>query len=126
MRAFNDLTPAEAERLDFIQEECSEVIKAVAKIKRHGFNSWNPDDPNHEGNRRELVKEIQDVIKAVGLLVLSGDIALDDSPSDKQARLKFMHEQSIDNVHWSYIHFFEKVNEDGWEQKVEDYTNAKR
>lgn len=45
---FNGLTPAEAERLAMLSEECGEVIQIIGKILRHGYDSYHPDDqPGH-------------------------------------------------------------------------------
>ena len=41
---FNRLSPAEDERLTVLAEECSEVIQAICKIQRHGYESFNPDE----------------------------------------------------------------------------------
>lgn len=43
---FNRLTPAQAERLAMLAEECGEVIQIVGKILRHGYDSWHPDQSN--------------------------------------------------------------------------------
>lgn len=59
--AFNGLTDAEAELLDMLAEECAEVIVAVSKIKRHGFENFNPDDPEAGTNRDQLLSELIDV-----------------------------------------------------------------
>ena len=72
---FNDLTPAEAERLAYLAEECGEVAQAVAKILRHGYDSYNPDAPEMGNNRVQLWKELRDVVKAVNLMANAGDIA---------------------------------------------------
>jgi len=39
---FNGLSPAEAERLALLAEECGEVVQAVCKVLRHGYESTNP------------------------------------------------------------------------------------
>jgi hypothetical protein len=39
---FNGLTPAEAERLALLAEECGEVIQAIGKVLRHGYESRHP------------------------------------------------------------------------------------
>ncbi|OAN76675.1 hypothetical protein A8B82_14850 [Sulfitobacter sp. EhC04] len=57
---FNNLTPAEAERLAMLAEECAEVIQIVGKILRHGYDSHHPDNPATD-NRDLLAKEITDV-----------------------------------------------------------------
>jgi NTP pyrophosphatase (non-canonical NTP hydrolase) len=72
---FNRLTPAEAERLDYLTEELGEVLQAIGKIKRHGYNSFDPTDPDHLGNNRnDLERELEDVIKAIVLMQFNGDI----------------------------------------------------
>lgn len=40
---FNELTPAEAERLAVLIEEAAEVQAIACKILRHGYRSFNPD-----------------------------------------------------------------------------------
>ena len=60
MNHFNNLTPAEAERLAMLAEECAEVIAIVGKILRHGFDSYHPDQPAVT-NRDLLASELADV-----------------------------------------------------------------
>lgn len=57
---FNNLTPAEAERLAMLAEECAEVIQIIGKIQRHGYDSYHPNDPRTT-NRDLLAKELADV-----------------------------------------------------------------
>lgn len=101
---FNELTPAEVERLAMLAEECSEVIKCVGKILRHGYASFNPDDPKHTGNRSELTKEIHDILKIVGLMELSDDLYLQSEYPTGQ--IKHSHHQTIHEVHYSPVHFY--------------------
>jgi len=70
---FNKLTPAEAERLALLIEECGEVIQAATKVLRHGYASWHPDAMQQD-NRSELAKEIGHAMNAVEMLVNEGDI----------------------------------------------------
>lgn len=53
----NELTAAEAERLAMLAEECGEVVQAIGKVLRHGYESTHPDGgpTNREALRRELV-----------------------------------------------------------------------
>lgn len=81
-QAFNKLTPAEAERLDYLTEELGEVLQAIGKIKRHGYESFNPDNPNHQGNRFDLERELTDVLKAIWLLYTNKDINTLDTRKD--------------------------------------------
>lgn len=69
---FNQLTPAQAERLDLLAEECAEVIQAVSKIKRHGYESRHPD--GGPSNRNQLEKELGQVMLAIGMMEDRGDI----------------------------------------------------
>lgn len=55
---FNQLTDAQIERLDMLAEEAAEVIIAVQKIKRHGYDSINPLKPELGTNRQQLHTEI--------------------------------------------------------------------
>jgi NTP pyrophosphatase (non-canonical NTP hydrolase) len=73
MNAFNRLTPAEAERLALLAEECAEVIQMVGKILRHGFESTHP--AGGPTNRQSLEKELGDVQAAVDLMVIADDVS---------------------------------------------------
>ncbi len=64
MQHFNQLTPAEAERIAILMEECGEVIQACGKILRHGYESYNPFDTNKITNRVKLASELGDVAAA--------------------------------------------------------------
>lgn len=78
---FNQLTPAEAERLALLAEECGEVIQVVGKILRHGYESRHPN--GGPTNRKLLEREIGDVFAAVDMLCsplhedLNGDVLMD-------------------------------------------------
>lgn len=67
---FNGLTPKEAELLALLAEECGELVQAIGKIQRHGFESVHPEGRD-EGrtNRRNLVREMGDVGAAIELLI---------------------------------------------------------
>lgn len=69
------LTLAEQERLDIVQEECAEVIQAISKIKRHGFESGHPDGSTT--NRQDLEKELGQLDLAVWMLVKEKDVSED-------------------------------------------------
>lgn len=62
---FNKLTPAEAERLAMLAEECAEVIHVVGKILRHGYESvYNGLD-----NRTRLRDEVLDLCVVMNILI---------------------------------------------------------
>lgn len=71
---FNGLTPAEAERLAFLIEECGEVIQAACKILRHGYESFNPTRDSDVSNRHALAIELGHVRAAMYLLHNAADI----------------------------------------------------
>ena len=93
---FNGLTPAEAERLAMLAEECGEVIQMVGKILRHGYDSYHPSDPTTT-NRHLLIAELRDVnavLKAMGRAELINANLSDDWHGGIWARkLRFTHHQ---------------------------------
>ena len=72
MEHFNGLTPAEAERLALLAEECGEVIQAIGKVLRHGYESTHPD--GGPTNREALERECGDVYHAIWRVIGAGDI----------------------------------------------------
>ena len=71
---FNRLTPAQAERLALLAEECGEVIQMVGKVLRHGYASHHPNDPI-SSNRMLLGDEVGHVLAVVEMMCEAGDIA---------------------------------------------------
>jgi NTP pyrophosphatase (non-canonical NTP hydrolase) len=69
---FNQLTPAEDERLALLAEECAEVIQAVTKIQRHGYASCHPT--TGVNNCVTLTREMGDLLAAMQLLYDAGDV----------------------------------------------------
>lgn len=79
IRPFNQLSPAEAERLAWLSEECGEVIQVISKVLRHGYASHNPNDerpdnPNPETNREYLARELGHVLAALHVMSNAADI----------------------------------------------------
>lgn len=88
---FNKLTPAEAERLALVAEECAEIIQIVGKILRHGYESSNPDAPDKGNNREMLAREIGDLDAVVDLMIVTDDLSqgeLIDAKAEKSARMR--------------------------------------
>ena len=85
---FNRLTPAEAERLAVLAEGCGEVIQAVGKILRHGYESSHPD--GGPTNRRTLEREIGDVLYAVDRIALHdlSSINIENAAAMKKQKIK--------------------------------------
>lgn len=96
MTSANKLSPAEAERLALLAEECGEVIQVVGKILRHGYESYHPDNPSIS-NRQLLEKEIGDVRAAVSILTGSmdlNDLMIEGAKSAKfKTVVKYLHHQ---------------------------------
>lgn len=99
MEHFNQLTPAQAERLAILAEECGEVVQVVGKILRHGYRSYHP--VSGEQNPDILLKECADVRAAITMLCDAGDIDKIMLPSliaDKLERVKkYCHHQEPTN-----------------------------
>lgn len=97
---FNELTPAQAERLDILAEEAAEVICAVSKIKRHGYNSYHPD--GGDSNRVSVATEIGHFLNAMDMLVKSNDIDgkyIESCRAGKAATIaQWLHHQNDENV----------------------------
>ena len=94
MQHFNKLTPAEAERLAMLAEECGEVIQIVGKILRHGYDSYHPVNPR-VSNRDLLAKELRDV-NAVLLAMGRGELreySVQDVVGVWDRKLQYTHHQ---------------------------------
>lgn len=95
MEPFNGLSPAEAERLALLMEECAEVQQVIGKILRHGKESYHPEDPTCTTNRELLEKELGDVLAAIDLCQTADDI--------KPIKLAFWRDTKINKVK-KYLH----------------------
>lgn len=71
---FNKLSPAEAERLACLVEEAGEVLHAIGKIQRHGWESHNPHSPILS-NRQALMHEIADFVEIVDRMCVGGELS---------------------------------------------------
>lgn len=92
---FNQLTPAEAERLAMLAEECAEVIQVVGKILRHGYESYHPSNPAFS-NRDLLHQELTDLFAVQNQLYAHDYILLPDSETLEaawQRKLCYAHHQ---------------------------------
>lgn len=69
------LSDSERERLAILAEECAEVQQVVMKILRHGYESFNPNDPEKKTNRHLLHNEIGDLQYAIHLMIGRSDLA---------------------------------------------------
>jgi NTP pyrophosphatase (non-canonical NTP hydrolase) len=92
---FNKLTPAEAERLALLAEECGELVLAIGKVLRHGYDSRNPHDLTHIDNRYDVATECGDVLAAIQILRDSGDVS--------SSTVNRSHLEKLDEV-WKWMH----------------------
>jgi NTP pyrophosphatase (non-canonical NTP hydrolase) len=72
---FNKLTPAQAELIALLMEECGECVQACGKILRHGLDSVHP--VTGEDNRYALEREMGDV-QAIMRMICSNGMAATD------------------------------------------------
>lgn len=68
IQKMNPVTSREDEILSLLQEECAEVIQAVSKIRRFGWDSYYPGQPE-KINRLLLEEEIGDVREIMQIMV---------------------------------------------------------
>ena len=88
---FNELTPAELERLAILVEETGEALQAVGKILRHGFEF------SRFNNKADLERELGDVRHAMIRLCEAGDLSkkvIHDRADEKRESIKpWLHHQ---------------------------------
>lgn len=101
---FNGLTPAEAERLAMLAEEAGEIVLAIGKVLRHGYESRHPDCYDSNGsvlpgcekatNREALRMEICD-FSAVYNLCLADDLGhtYREAKEAMERKLRYSHHQ---------------------------------
>lgn len=98
---FNGLTPAQAERLAMLAEECGEIIQVVGKILRHGYDSFHPENPGCR-NGGLLGLEVADFEAVLQLMTNAGDpyykVEQDDVAEAMQRKLRYAHHQAKPGV----------------------------
>lgn len=90
------LTPAQAERLAVLAEECGEVVQMVGKSLRHGLDSWHPDDPERTPNSTLLRRELVDVMAAKSMMEVAGDVRIQSAGEVVDAldrKRRYLHHQ---------------------------------
>jgi len=88
-------TKPEAELLNLLLEENSEVIQAVSKIFRFGWESCHPDTPNFT-NKDHLEEEIGDLLCIIKLLCDKGIV--DQTAISRYAEFKIEKLRKFSNV----------------------------
>jgi len=86
---FNELSPAEAERLAYLIEEMGEALHCAGKVLRHGYESVNPDGKSDYTNRSMLGDELCDVLTAIQRMVDECDLA----PTELSGSSRWFHHQ---------------------------------
>lgn len=71
------LSQEEHERLALLSEELGEVQQVIGKILRHGYESYNPYDPDKVSNCKKLEIELGDVMCAIDLMNENSDVDLE-------------------------------------------------
>jgi len=91
---FNGLTPAQAERLAMLAEECGEVIQVIGKILRHGYDSSHPSDRTVT-NRELLGRELTDLYAVASSLCRDNvpEGSLHDQDQAWVKKLRYAHHQ---------------------------------
>ncbi len=107
---YNELTPAQAERLALLIEELAEAQQEACKILRHGYESKNPLLPDRRlapSNRENLQRELGHVDAAMRLLNDAGDLsfdAMDDYMREKLAGVRqWLHYEQVKPCEHRYI-----------------------
>ena len=103
----NKITPAEYERLALLIEEAGEVLQVAGKIMRHGFDSYNPYDPELKYNRELLEVEMGDLLLVMYLMMGNKDV-------DELAIFKRIATKSNKINNWLHHNTVPEINVDNY------------
>ena len=81
-----NLTPAQIERLNYLQEESAEIIQAASKILRFGYENKHPKFPDGRTNREHLEEELGNLFVILGFMVRNEDV--DEQRIEAQEHIK--------------------------------------
>jgi len=73
--------------LTLLMEECAEVIHICSKIKRFGWNDWNPES-KEISNRLRLEQELGDVAAMLEILTHYSKLSESNMMDARDAKLK--------------------------------------
>lgn len=82
----------ELELLGLLQEECSEVIQAVSKVRRFGYASVNPYKSDGKTNLTRVEDEVGDVYAIMALLLQEGNLSQERIDARVQWKLEKLEE----------------------------------
>ena len=74
------------EILGILQEECAEVIQAISKIFRFGFDAQHPNEDRN--NLQRLEEELGDLVCMIGLLMNKKIVSESNVESAAELKLK--------------------------------------
>lgn len=74
--------------LNITIEECAEVIQAISKIQRFGWESKHPNQPEGQTNKDHLIEELGDLMCMVGLLITDFELSYPELEAAVKAKLK--------------------------------------
>lgn len=78
------MKPNEHEILSILQEECAEVIQAVSKVFRFGFDACHPSE--FRNNRQRLEEELGDLQAMIFLLIENGIVSKENLHNAEQQK----------------------------------------
>jgi NTP pyrophosphatase (non-canonical NTP hydrolase) len=90
--------------LSICTEECAEVVQAISKIQRFGWDNKNPIDPNSITNRDHLIEEMGDLMCMIGLVIQEYNLNQSKLETAVKAKLKKLEK-------WSGYKFTDKSDE---------------
>lgn len=72
----NMLSSAQEERLALFTEESGECLQIIGKVGRHGWKptDFSVDPPKYYDNKADLEKETGQLMHAIKLMCLAGDL----------------------------------------------------
>ena len=80
------LEPRRDEILNILQEECVEVVQAVCKVRRFGFDNHHP--ANEQDNREHLAEELGDLLCMIELLIADGVVTQEELDHAKHMKIE--------------------------------------
>lgn len=90
------LDPNLDEILNILQEECVEVVQAVCKVRRFGFDGHHPDSV--QTNREHLAEELGDLQCMIDLLKADGIVTQDEIDEAKKMKIEKLKKWTTINV----------------------------
>lgn len=90
-------TTEEKEILNILSEECAEVIQAISKILRFGFDSTHPSD-NTYTNRNHLTEELGDLYCMLNIISQKNIVNVEQVIQYAESKLSKLRKYSDINI----------------------------